>query len=259
MTYKLRVWCFWEAGEIPARPRHCECRGFEQFATGDRLWEGSSHLLTHESGDRPDARISSIDFEGRVDGRRDLTRLRFLSAPRSTIDMVTLVLGGVRSGKSRYAQSEAARFSRVTFVATARRSDEEMRRKIAAHRRERPAGWKTVEVSTALDAVIRREGQKAEVLLVDCLTTYCGQLISRSRSESVRRGHVEGIVEAIRATPASVFIVSNEVGSGVVPAFKSSRLFRDMLGEMNQAIARVADRVVLLVAGVPIAIKGALS
>ena len=74
--------------------------------------------------------------------------------------MVTLVLGGVRSGKSRYAQLEAARFSRVTFVATARPSDAEMRRKIAAHRRERPAAWKTVEVSAALDAVIRREGQK---------------------------------------------------------------------------------------------------
>jgi adenosylcobinamide kinase/adenosylcobinamide-phosphate guanylyltransferase len=172
--------------------------------------------------------------------------------------MVTLVLGGVRSGKSRYAQSEAARFSRVTFVATARRSDPEMRRKIMAHRRERPVGWKTVEVSGALDAVIRREGQKAEVLLVDCLTTYCG-LLSRSRGESSRRGHIEALVEAIRATPASLFVVSNEVGSGVVPAFKSGRLFRDLLGEMNQAVARVADRVVLLVAGVPIAIKGSLS
>jgi adenosylcobinamide kinase/adenosylcobinamide-phosphate guanylyltransferase len=174
--------------------------------------------------------------------------------------MVTLVLGGVRSGKSRYAQSEAAGFSRVTFVATAKRSDAEMRRKIAAHRRERPKGWKTVEVSAgALDAVIRREGQKAEVLLVDCLTTYCGGLLSRSRGELGARGHVEALVDAIRATPASLLIVSNEVGSGVVPAFKSGRLFRDLLGEMNQQVARVADRVVLLVAGIPIAVKGSLS
>src|SRR5579864_8628375 len=86
MTYKLRVWCFWEAGEIPARPRHCECRGFEQFATGDRLWEGSSHLLTHESGDRPDARMSSVDFEGRVDGRLDVVRFRFPFPLCTTID-----------------------------------------------------------------------------------------------------------------------------------------------------------------------------
>jgi adenosylcobinamide kinase/adenosylcobinamide-phosphate guanylyltransferase len=173
--------------------------------------------------------------------------------------MVTLVLGGVRSGKSRYAQSEAARFTRVTFVATARRSDAEMRRKIAAHRRERPAGWKTVEAPVALDAVIRREGQTADVLLVDCLTTYCGELLSRIRSESGRRRHVQALVDAIRATPASLFIVSNEVGSGVVPAFKSGRLFRDLLGEANQAIARVANRVVLLVAGIPVAVKGPLS
>jgi adenosylcobinamide kinase / adenosylcobinamide-phosphate guanylyltransferase len=172
--------------------------------------------------------------------------------------MVTLVLGGVRSGKSRYAQSEAARFNGVTFIATARRSDSEMRRKIAAHRRERPASWKTVEASAALDAIIRREGAKAELLLVDCLTTYCGGLLSRSQTGSGRRRHLEAVVEAIRSTPASVSIVSNEVGSGIVPAFKSGRLFRDLLGEINQQIARVADRVVLLVAGVPLALKGSL-
>ena len=172
---------------------------------------------------------------------------------------VTLVLGGVRSGKSRYAQSEAARFSGVTFIATARRSDAEMRRKIAAHRRERSSAWRTVEAPAALDAVIRREGQKTELLLVDCLTTYCGGLLSRRRTESGRRRHLEAIVEAIRSTPASLFIVSNEVGCGVVPAYTSGRLFRDLLGEMNQRVARVADRVVLLVAGLPIAIKGSLS
>jgi adenosylcobinamide kinase/adenosylcobinamide-phosphate guanylyltransferase len=173
--------------------------------------------------------------------------------------VVTLVLGGVRSGKSRYAQSESARFSGVTFIATARRSDAEMRRKIAAHRRERPAEWKTVEASAALDAVIRREGQKAELLLVDCLTTYCGRLLTRIGTASGRRRHLDAVVEAMRATPASMCIVSNEVGSGIVPAFKSGRLFRDLLGEVNQQVARVADRVVVLVAGVPIAIKGRLS
>src|ERR1700738_2427193 len=100
---------------------------------------------------------------------------------------VTLVLGGVRSGKSRYAQSEAAHFDGVTFIATAQRSDAEMRRKLAVHRRERPSAWKTVEAPTALDAIIRREGQKAELLLVDCLTTYCGGLLSRRGPESGRR------------------------------------------------------------------------
>lgn len=179
----------------------------------------------------------------------------------SSLDMdhartVMLVLGGVRSGKSRYTQAEASRFARVTFVATARRSDAEMRRKIAIHRRERPRGWKTVEAPTDLDRIIQREGASADLLLVDCLTTYCGGLLSRSRISSGQRRHLASVVESIATTRASVFLVSNEVGSGVVPAFKSGRLYRDLLGELNQQVARVADRVVLLVAGIPVPIKG---
>lgn len=170
-----------------------------------------------------------------------------------------LVLGGVRSGKSRYAQAEAARFARVTFVATARRSDAEMRRKIAAHRRERPPAWSTVEAQTNLDRIIVREGVTADLLLVDCLTTYCGSLLSRSRVREAHHRHLNAVVEAIHTTPASVFVVSNEVGSGIVPAFKSGRVYRDLLGELNQQVARMADRVVLLVAGVPVPIKGTLS
>jgi adenosylcobinamide kinase/adenosylcobinamide-phosphate guanylyltransferase len=172
---------------------------------------------------------------------------------------VTLVLGGVRSGKSRYAQTEASRFDRVTFVATARRSDAEMRRKIAAHRRERPPSWKTVEAARNLDRVIEREGASADLLLVDCLTVYCAGLISRGRVMPAQRGHLDAIVRAIQTTVASVLVVSNEVGSGVVPAFKSGRLYRDLLGELNQQVAAVADRVVLLVAGVPLHIKGGAS
>ena len=179
----------------------------------------------------------------------------------SRLRTVTLVLGGVRSGKSRYAQAEAARFDRVTFIATARPSDAEMRRKIAAHRRDRPACWKTVESPTDLDRVIGREGRACDLLLIDCLTTYCGGLVSRPRSKSTQsrapaqRQHIEAVVEAIRSTPAGVIVVSNEVGSGVVPSFKSGRAFRDLLGEMNQRVACVADRVVLLVAGLPVVLK----
>lgn len=169
--------------------------------------------------------------------------------------MVTLVLGGVRSGKSRYAQTEASRFAHVTFVATALRSDAEMRRKIAVHRRERPRAWKTVEARKNLDTVILREGASADVLLVDCLTTYCGGLLTPRGVSPDARAHLASIVEAIQKTRASVFLVSNEVGSGVVPAFKSGRLYRDLLGELNQQVARVADEVVLLVAGIPMTLK----
>jgi len=169
---------------------------------------------------------------------------------------VMLVLGGVRSGKSRYAQAEASRFAPVTFVATARRSDAEMRRKIAVHRRERPRDWKTVEAHANLDRVIRREGASADLLLIDCLTTYCGGLLTRNGVPPSARTHLAAVVDAIQTTPASVVLVSNEVGSGVVPAFRSGRLYRDLLGELNQQVARVASHVVLLVAGVPVTIKG---
>lgn len=178
------------------------------------------------------------------------------SLDRDHARAVMLVLGGVRSGKSHYAQAEASRFARVTFVATARRSDAEMRRKIAVHRRERPREWTTVEAQTDLDRIIQREGASADLILVDCLTTYCGGLFSRSRVSPAQRRHLASVIEAIATTRASVFVVSNEVGSGVVPAFKSGRLYRDLLGDLNQQIARVADRVVLLVAGIPLPIKG---
>jgi adenosylcobinamide kinase / adenosylcobinamide-phosphate guanylyltransferase len=172
------------------------------------------------------------------------------------VKTVMLVLGGVRSGKSRYAQTQASRFARVTFVATARQSDAEMRRKIAAHRRERPREWKTVEVHRNLDEVILRESASADLLLVDCLTTYCGGLLSPRGVSAARRKHLASVVDAIATTRASVFLVSNEVGSGVVPAFKSGRLYRDLLGDMNQQVAGVANHVVLLIAGLPVTIKG---
>ena len=172
---------------------------------------------------------------------------------------ITLVLGGVRSGKSRYAQAHASRFPHVTFIATARRTDAEMRRRIARHRRERPTAWKTVEAPAHLDRVIRREGAAVDLLLVDCLTTYCGGLITARGVSSAHRNHLAAVVDAIQSTPASLVLVSNEVGSGVVPAFKSGRLYRDLLGEFNQQIAGVSTEVVLLVAGVPMPIKGQLA
>src|ERR1700730_6369101 len=174
------------------------------------------------------------------------------------VKTVMLVLGGVRSGKSRYAQAQASRFDRVTFVATARRSDAEMRRKIAEHRRERPRDWKTVEAQRNLDQVILREGASADLLLVDCLTTYCGGLLSARGVAPAQRKHLASVIDAIATTRASVFLVSNEVGSGVVPPFKGGRPYRDLLGEVNEQVARVASHVVLLVAGIPVPIKGRL-
>ena len=169
---------------------------------------------------------------------------------------VTLVLGGARSGKSRYAQELASAFERVVFIATARRDDAEMRAKIAQHRRERPSSWKTIEVSTGLDRALREAGPQGDLLLIDCLTLYLANLMGRKRSgRSKVRDHIQLLCDAVRDVEASVIIVSNEVGGGVVPAFRSGRAYRDLLGELNQQIAKVADRVILMVAGSPLTVK----
>ena len=169
---------------------------------------------------------------------------------------VTLVLGGARSGKSRYAQELASTFQRVVYIATARRVDAEMRAKIAHHRRERPSTWKTIEVSTGLDRALREEGSQADVLLVDCLTLYMANIMGRkSGGRSKVRDLIQLLCEAVRDVNASVVIVSNEVGCGVVPPYRSGRDYRDFLGELNQQIAKVADRVILMVAGLPLTVK----
>lgn len=169
---------------------------------------------------------------------------------------ITLVLGGAQSGKSYYAQQLASHFERVIFIATARRTDAEMRTKIARHRRARPVSWRTIEAPVDLDKAIRSQSQSADVLLIDCLTVYADNVAG---TEKKRKSHakdcIEGICNAIRASEASVIAVSNEVGSGVVPEYRSGRIYRDFLGQMNQKIAQMADRVVLMVAGVPVTIK----
>jgi len=170
---------------------------------------------------------------------------------------VTLVLGGARSGKSRYAQQLAARAAQVTFLATAQPTDEEMRRKIERHRQERPPSWVTVEVPVELDGAIREHAPTSELLLVDCLTFYTANIMSHERENSdLMRERVDRLCEALTAASVPIVLVSNEVGSGVVPAFHTGVVFRDLLGEINQRVAQIADNVVIMFAGLPLTLKG---
>ena len=173
---------------------------------------------------------------------------------------VTLVLGGVRSGKSRYAQKIAERATRVTFLATAeRRDDAEMQAKIERHRAERPAQWTTVEEPLQLAHAIRQAARDSEVILVDCLTLFASNLLEASGTNvELRDLQIDALCSALREAPCSIILVSNEVGSGVVPAYELGRRFRDLVGEINQRVASVSDAVLLMVAGLPFPLKGSL-
>lgn len=175
-----------------------------------------------------------------------------------------LITGGVRSGKSSFAQSLAQKSEgRIAFIATAQALDEEMAERIAEHRKKRPDNWETYEESCQVEKVIREIGFLADVIIIDCLNFLVANLMADFKDgkrkellNSKIKEVIASIIEESLKSRASIIIVSNEVGSGLVPVNPAGRFFRDMLGMANQDIARHADLVYLMVAGIPLLIKG---
>ena len=166
---------------------------------------------------------------------------------------ISLVLGGARSGKSRYAESVIAVLPPPwTYVATAEAGDAEMAERIATHRARRGADWQTIEAPRDLPAALK---SAQGPLLVDCLTLWLSNLMLAEANIDAETALLE---QALAAAPAPVVLVANEVGSGIVPEHPLGRRFRDLQGLLNQRIAARADRVVLVVAGIPLAVKGTL-
>jgi adenosylcobinamide kinase/adenosylcobinamide-phosphate guanylyltransferase len=170
---------------------------------------------------------------------------------------VALVLGGARSGKSRYGLGLAARCSAPRlFVATCEPRDAEMEARIAAHQRERGSDWTTQEVPVELAATLSAAHDHYGVILVDCLTMWVSNLLLQEGAPPGRiQTACEGLVESLQKTVTPTILISNEVGMGIVPDNPLSREFRDQAGWLHQRLAQVADLVVLVVAGVPLLIK----
>ncbi len=174
--------------------------------------------------------------------------------------MLTLVLGGARSGKSRLAEHLAARGPRVCYVATARPGeDAAMLERIRTHRARRPAGWRTVEEPLALADAVERAVRDADVVLVDCLTLWLSNLYweHRDTAPAALNDAIQSQIRRIANAAASchIILVSNEVGSGTVPESSLTRAFRDAQGVLNQQVAEAADQVILAIAGLPLYLK----
>jgi adenosylcobinamide kinase / adenosylcobinamide-phosphate guanylyltransferase len=165
----------------------------------------------------------------------------------------TLVTGGARSGKSAYAERLAASSSKpVLFVATAEARDEDMRERIERHKASRPAGWQTIEEPLSVAVAIRAQGNGAAVVVLDCVTLLVSNLLLAGRPV---QPEIEALVQWYKQSGARFVAVTNEVGLGIVPDNALARQYQDALGLANQTLAAAAGEVILMVAGLAVAIK----
>lgn len=168
----------------------------------------------------------------------------------------TLIIGGCRSGKSRHAlaTADAMGARRKWFVATCRPQDDEMRDRVRRHQKERDAHWQTLEAPLALTETILK-AEPDDVLLIDCLTLWASNLMFTFEDDAVIERRVRDLCAAIDKPPCPLILVSNEVGTGIVPENAVARRYRDLIGRINQQVASMAQRVIWMVAGIPVVIK----
>lgn len=170
---------------------------------------------------------------------------------------VILITGGCRSGKSRFALDYANRhYEKKIYLATCEPLDEEMARRIELHKKARGPEWQTIEEPITIVDKVRRLGEEAQVILLDCLTLWTSNLLMKWDDEQKIMDEVEQFIETLTKSPLSFILVSNEVGMGIVPAEPIARQFRDLAGTINQKLAAVADTVIFMISGVPMFLKG---
>jgi adenosylcobinamide kinase/adenosylcobinamide-phosphate guanylyltransferase len=177
------------------------------------------------------------------------------------MNQITLVTGGARSGKSRYAVETALKSKKRVFIATAIAFDDGMQQRINAHKSERADRFTTIEEPCNLADALNAVPADADIVLIDCMTVWLGNLMHRHQDNCngfSKFNEVEDFLNKLKEKPFNIIIVTNEVGSSIVPENKMARDFRDLAGRLNQNIAAIADNVILTVCGIPTAIKGAI-
>jgi len=173
--------------------------------------------------------------------------------PHPAVPRLTLVLGGARSGKSRHAEELV-----ITnpppwiYLATAQALDEEMVERIAQHKARRAEGWQTLETTFDLAGLLREHADSTAPVLIDCLTLWLSNVMLAEMDVSAA---CADLIDALAATRGPIIAVSNEVGLGIVPDNALARAFRDAQGRLNQEVAALADRVILMAAGLPLTLK----
>lgn len=168
---------------------------------------------------------------------------------------VTLLTGGSRSGKSRYALELASRCNHRAFIATAEPLDDEMQMRISRHKEERGLGFITIEEPVDLAGAIRALPADIEIAIVDCLTVWVGNLMYKLGEEEENYPQIDDLLQVLQSPPCDIVLVTNEVGMGIIPDNAMSRRFRDLAGILNQRAASVADRVIVTISGIPLTLK----
>jgi adenosylcobinamide kinase/adenosylcobinamide-phosphate guanylyltransferase len=173
------------------------------------------------------------------------------------VKKMIFITGGCRSGKSRFALDYADQhFSKKLYLATCEVLDEEMACRIEHHKKMRGPEWQTIEEPVEIVDKISQHGDKVEVILLDCITLWLSNLLTKGNTDLKIIDEINRFIEMIKQTPTSLIVVSNEVGMGIVPADPLSRRFRDLSGMANQRIAEKVDTVIFMVSGIPIFLKG---
>jgi len=174
------------------------------------------------------------------------------------LNEIVFIIGGCRSGKSKHALQTAEKIpgEKKIFIATCVPEDDEMRQRVARHQRERSHTWSTVEEPLHLPQAILANSQGADVVVVDCLTLWVSNLLMEIKDENKIKTSAAQLIATLERATCPIVLISNEVGTGIVPENRLARQFRDIVGWVNQSVAACADRVVWMVAGIPVKIKG---